>query len=100
MPLKSHLSPQHWLFLFLLPAVQGLESVDTAEWQSFDLSQHLDPDQYLTEIDIVVKGTGSGAPGFKMLDFRAVGTIVDNPTGVYHVRPFIRRLSRGDIYET
>lgn len=66
--------------------MQGLESADTAEWQSFDLSQHVDPGQYLTEIDIIIKGTGSGAPGFKMLDLRVVGTIIDNPTGVLHVR--------------
>lgn len=68
--------------------MQGLESVDTAEWQSFDLSQYIDPDQYLTEIDIVIKGTGSGAPGFKMLDLRVKGTIMDNPTNILHVRFF------------
>ena len=34
---------------------------------------------------MIIKGTGSGAPGFKMLDFRVVGTIIDNPTGVLHV---------------
>eukprot|EP00903_Cladosiphon_okamuranus_P018634 g17151.t1 len=65
--------------------IEGLESVDTAEWQSFDLSQYVDPGQYLTEIDLIIKGTGSGAPGFKMLDFRVKGTIIDNPTGVLHV---------------
>eukprot|EP00752_Nemacystus_decipiens_P014962 g13321.t1 len=72
--------------------IEGLESADSAEWQSFDLSQHVSPDQYLTEIDVIIKGTGSGAPGFKMLDFRVVGTIIDNPTDVLHVgSTFIER---------
>lgn len=65
---------------------QGLESVDSAEWQSFDLSQYAAPDQYLTEINVVIKGTGSGAPGFRMLDLRVLGTVIGNPTGVLHVR--------------
>lgn len=65
--------------------LQGWESVDTAEWQSFDLSQHLDADQYLTEISIVVRGTGSGASGFRMLDLRILGTAIDNPTDTIYV---------------
>lgn len=65
--------------------LQGWESADTAEWQSFDLSQHLDADQYLTEIDIVIRGTGSGEPGFKMLDLRVLGTAIDNPTDTVYV---------------
>ncbi|CAM9688722.1 unnamed protein product [Scytosiphon promiscuus] len=68
-----------------LKTIEGFESADTAEWQSFDLSQYLDADEYLTEINIVVKGTGSGAPGFKMLDLRVLGTVIDNPTGTLFV---------------
>lgn len=65
--------------------LQGWESVDTAEWQTFDLSEHLGADEYLTEINIVMKGTGSGAPGFNMLDMRVLGTSIDNPTDTLHV---------------
>ncbi|CAN0552381.1 unnamed protein product, partial [Ectocarpus sp. 12 AP-2014] len=32
----------------ILKTIAGFESVDTADWQSFDLSQHLDADQFLT----------------------------------------------------
>lgn len=49
------------------------------------MSQYLEADEYLTEIDIVIKGTGSGAPGFHMLDFRVLGTVIDNPTDTVYV---------------
>lgn len=65
---------------------QDFESEDTAGWQSFDLSRFLNEAQYVTSISLVIKGTGSGAPGFKMLDARIVGTPVDNPTDEYFVR--------------
>ena len=65
-----------------------MESVDSAEWQSFDVSQFVDPDQYLAQIDVLPTGTGSGVEEFQMLDLRVVGTIIDNPTDVLHVRIF------------
>ncbi|CAM9345379.1 unnamed protein product [Hapterophycus canaliculatus] len=68
-----------------LKTIQGFESADTADWQSFDLSQYLDADEYLTEIDIVIKGSSSGTPGFKMLDLRVLGTAIDNPTDTVYV---------------
>eukprot|EP00752_Nemacystus_decipiens_P007213 g6456.t1 len=68
-----------------LKTIPGWESADTAEWQTFDLSQHLDADEYLTEINIIIRGTGSGAPGFKMLDLRVLGTAIDNPTDTIYV---------------
>lgn len=75
------LFPPFWCLF----GVQGWESADTAEWQSFDLSQHLEADEYLTEINIIIRGTGSGVPGFKMLDLRVLGTAIDNPTGTLYV---------------
>ncbi|CAM9160508.1 unnamed protein product [Ectocarpus sp. 4 AP-2014] len=79
----------------ILKTITGFESADTADWQSFDLSQHLDADQFLTEINVVVQGTGSGAPGFAMLDFRVMGTAIDNPTNTVYVgSTFIERWTR------
>lgn len=62
---------------------QGLESVDSAEFQSFDLTSYTG--QYATSIGIIMQGTGSGAPGFKMLDGRVLGTQIDNPTDTFFV---------------
>ena len=39
----------------------------------------------MTTVKIVMQGTGSGAPGFKLLDSRIIGTAIDNPTGILHV---------------
>lgn len=64
---------------------QTLESEDTVGWQSFDLESHLDTDQYVTDISVVMKGTGSGAPGFKVLDARFIGAPIDNPTDTFYV---------------
>lgn len=38
-----------------------------------------------TSVEIVMKGTGSGAPGFKLLDARVIGDMVDNPTDTFYV---------------
>lgn len=62
-----------------------MESTDTAGWQSFDLEPHLDADQYVTEISIIIMGTGSGAPGFKLSNARFIGTTIDNPSDTYYV---------------
>ncbi|CAM9430682.1 unnamed protein product, partial [Ectocarpus sp. 13 AM-2016] len=63
--------------------ITGLESTDTAGFQSFDLTGFAD--QYVTSIGIEMKGTGSGAPGFAMLDAVVLGTQIDNPTNAFHV---------------
>eukprot|EP00752_Nemacystus_decipiens_P013409 g11873.t1 len=63
--------------------ITGIESEDVDGWQSFDLSSAAD--QYVTTVKIVMQGTRSGAPGFKLLDSRVMGTTIDNPTGVLHV---------------
>lgn len=63
-----------------------MESSDIAGWQSFDLDGVLDSDQYLTKIKLTMKGTGSGAPGFRLLDARFIGTPIDNPTDSFNVR--------------
>lgn len=61
--------------------MKNLASDGTAEWNSFDLSSY---DQYLTEIEIVMRGT-DGAPGFSMMDLRVLGTATDNPTDTIYV---------------
>eukprot|EP00752_Nemacystus_decipiens_P014959 g13318.t1 len=61
----------------------GLESQDAAGWQSFDLSGYTG--EYVTLISLVIKGTGSGAPGFKLLDARFMGTPIDNPSDTFYV---------------
>ncbi|CAN0303751.1 unnamed protein product, partial [Ectocarpus sp. 12 AP-2014] len=63
--------------------ITGLESTDTAGFQSFDLTGFAD--QYVTSIGIEMKGTGSGAPGFAMLDAVVLGTQIDNPINAFHV---------------
>ena len=60
-----------------------MESVDTTEWQTFEVE--LDDDQTVTEVHLVMKGTGSGASGFYLLDARFMGTSVDNPTDTFYV---------------
>lgn len=62
---------------------QGLESQDAAGWQSFDLSGYTG--EHVTLISLVIKGTGSGAPGFKLLDARFMGTPIDNPSDTFYV---------------
>ncbi|CAM9670498.1 unnamed protein product [Ascophyllum nodosum] len=61
----------------------GLESEDTAEWQSFQIQ--LDADQTVTEVRLIVKGTGSGVSGFYLLDARFTGTVAGNPTDTHYV---------------
>lgn len=51
-------------------------------WQSFDIAGDA---VAATVVEIVMKGTGSGAPGFKLLDARVMGDIVDNPTDTIYV---------------
>ncbi|CAN0221506.1 unnamed protein product [Pylaiella littoralis] len=72
--------------------VDAIEIIDgTAAWNSFDLSSYLAADQYLTEIEIVIKGT-DGAPGFSMIDLRVLGAVTDNPTDTVYVgSTFIER---------
>lgn len=52
-------------------------------WQSFDLTSF--SDQEVSAIAIVIKGTGSGTPGFKLLDARVIGTPAGNPTDTFYV---------------
>lgn len=54
-----------------------------AGWQSFDLTG--DAIQLVTSIGIEMKGTGSGAPGFKLLDANFLGTQTDNPSDTFYV---------------
>ena len=65
---------------------QNLESADAEGWQSFDVSQFLSTNQYVTVISLVMRGTGSGAPGFYLLDARFIGVAEDNPTNQFFVR--------------
>eukprot|EP00903_Cladosiphon_okamuranus_P018639 g17154.t1 len=59
-----------------------LESQDAEGWQSFDVSSYAG---HVIEITLVIKGTGSGAPGFKLLDARLMGASIDNPTDTFVV---------------
>ena len=52
-------------------STQDLESADQEGWQSFDLTSFADQPSDL--IRIVIKGTGSGAPGFEILDANFLG---------------------------
>ncbi|CAN0133967.1 unnamed protein product [Scytosiphon promiscuus] len=63
--------------------ITNLESADAAGWQSFDLTSYAD--RHVTSIGVVMKGTGSGAPGFKLLDARILGIEIFNPTGIVYV---------------
>ena len=65
---------------------QNLESADAEGWQSFDVSQYLNADQYVTVISLVMRGTGSGASGFYLLDARFIGVAEKNPTNQFYVR--------------
>lgn len=65
---------------------QDWESADVAGWQFFDLEPHLDAEQYVTLVNLVIRGTGSGAPGFDMVDARIVGTPIENPSENFYVR--------------
>lgn len=62
---------------------QDLESEDIAEWQPFDLTGYAT--QLVTSIGIEIKGTGSGAPGFALLDANILGTQTANPTDTVYV---------------
>lgn len=81
--------------------MQGLESDGTAAWNSFDLSSYLAADQYLTDIEIVIKGT-DGAPGFSMIDLRVLGAVTDNPTDTVYVSTagFVRGRSVGVCFRS
>ena len=57
--------------------------MDQEGWQSFDLTSYAD--QTVTRISIVIKGTGSGAPGFKILDAKFLGEEVVIPRDIYYV---------------
>lgn len=59
--------------------ITGLESADAAGWQTFELGQLVPPGQSVTDVDLVMQGTGSGADGFRLLDARFVGTPVEPP---------------------
>ncbi|CAM9126140.1 unnamed protein product [Scytosiphon promiscuus] len=76
--------------------ITDLESTDAAGWQSFDLTSNAD--EYVTSIGIVMKGTGSGAPGFKLLDGRFLGTKVDNPTDTFVVGSTLIEYWSGNAY--
>ncbi|CAM9160433.1 unnamed protein product [Ectocarpus sp. 4 AP-2014] len=76
--------------------ITGLESTDTAGFQSFDLTGFAD--QYVTSIGIEMKGTGSGAPGFAMLDALVLGTKIDNPSDTFHVGSTFIEYWGGDGY--
>ena len=65
---------------------QNLTSTDAEGWQSFDVSRYLSTGQYVTVISLVMRGTGSGAPGFYLLDARFIGVAEDNPTNQFFVR--------------
>ncbi|CBJ31644.1 hypothetical protein Esi_0270_0027 [Ectocarpus siliculosus] len=54
-----------------------------AGFQSFDLTGFAD--QYVTSIGIEMKGTGSGAPGFAVLDPMVLGAKIDNPSDTFYV---------------
>ena len=68
--------------MFLFP--QDLESQDVAGWQSFDLTGYAT--QLVTGLGIEIRGRGSGAPGFALLDANIMGTKADNPTDTVYVR--------------
>ncbi len=61
--------------MFACDPRQGLESADQEGWQSFDLTSYAD--QPVSSIGIVVRGTGSGAPGFELLDGNFLGQEVE-----------------------
>ena len=73
---------------------QDLESADSAEFQSFDLTSYTG--EYATRIGVVMQGTGSGAPGFSLLDAIVLGTQIENPTDTFYVRCFLRAETAGD----
>ena len=56
------------------PHTQDLESSDQEGWQSFDLTSYAD--QTTTMVSIVMKGTGSQAPGFALQDANILGNEV------------------------
>lgn len=60
-----------------------MESENTAEWQIFDLTGYAT--QLVTGISIGIKGRGSGAPGFALLDANIMGTQTINPTDTVYV---------------
>ncbi|CAM9345645.1 unnamed protein product [Scytosiphon promiscuus] len=75
-----------------------LSSMDAEGWQSFDISASQDEVAYLTQIAIVMKGTGSGAPGFKLSNARFLGTTIDNPTDTLYVGSTYIDSWEGDMY--
>ncbi|CAM9933566.1 unnamed protein product [Pylaiella littoralis] len=63
--------------------IPDLESADVAGLQSFDLTSYVT--DLVTSVTITMRGTGSGADGFKLLDARFLGTQVDNPSDTFYV---------------
>eukprot|EP00752_Nemacystus_decipiens_P014961 g13320.t1 len=76
--------------------VTDLESENVAGWQSFDLTG--DATQLVTSIGIEIKGRGSGAPGFAMLDANIMGTQTENPTDTVYVGSTMIEYWEGDAY--
>ncbi len=62
---------------------QDLESADQEGWQSFDLTGYAT--ETVTRIALVLKGTGSGAPGFTLLDANFMGEAVVVPKDTFYV---------------
>ena len=57
--------------------------MDQEGWQSFDLTGY--DGEFAVEVSITIKGTGSGSPGFQLLDARFIGEPIDNPTDNLYV---------------
>ncbi|CAM9670164.1 unnamed protein product [Ascophyllum nodosum] len=74
----------------------GLESENTTGWQTFELQ--LDANQTVTEVHLIMKGTGSGASGFYLLDARFIGSLAENPTDIYYVGTTRMRYWYGSLY--
>ncbi|CAM9695160.1 unnamed protein product [Ectocarpus sp. 6 AP-2014] len=79
----------------LVSTYTGLESVDSEGWQRFELGTIDDP---VTEVTIIMKGTGSGAPGFKLANARFLGTAIDNPSNTFYVGSTYVESWRSDRY--
>lgn len=73
---------------------EDFESAEVEGWQSFALAGLVDADTYVTEITIVMRGTGSGVPGFKLSNARVMGTPIDNPSDT----SYVSNLFRGGVF--
>eukprot|EP00903_Cladosiphon_okamuranus_P020463 g18782.t1 len=76
--------------------VTDLESENVAGWQSFDLTDY--STQFVTGMSIVMKGRGSGAPGFALLDANIMGTQTEDPTDTVYVGSTMIEYWEGDAY--